>query len=204
MTGSHARLFVLGPSLVMCALACTTTKGSTPDEPRSTPAPAATVGISPVPAPTSLQENALETSDEGPAAPPPVGLAMGAACKRDDAVHCGTRDRISVELQMHNLPPRKKKDVPCEMVLLPHADYAANVAMGCVKDERVYLAGECPMCRMSSRWELTGLVAEMTDAQLVQAQRRLAFAPEPLLRTPDAWRSAIASAASRPAPARKR
>ena len=68
----------------------------------------------------------------------------------------------------------------------------------------MYLTSSCPVCRMYSAWEMTGVVAEMTDAQLLDAQKRVGLAPEPILRTPETWRSALATAAKVAAAKRKR
>ncbi len=83
------------------------------------------------------------------------------------------------------------------------AETAFNKSEGCVKDDRVYLTTNCMECRQFSLWDMTGIVAEMTDRQLLDAQQRVGLPKEPTLRTPDAWRTALAANASK-LPKRKR
>ena len=167
-------LFAIGST------ACTTSKEITPDDPHSARVP--------------------QPGDDRPRAPGAVtapGLALGAACESTDVVHCGTKGRVAVEMEMSSGGPLpRKRAVPCAMQpLSPPND--SDRQTGCVKDDRVYLSGDCRICRQSSQWDLTGAVAEMTDAQLVQAQERVSLAPGLILRTPDAWQSAIAAAAAK-------
>jgi hypothetical protein len=180
----------------LATLACTTTKGVGPDEARTTPAPAPTssIGIAQVAPAPIVQENGIQTTDPPPARPPSGKLAIGDACKPADVQHCGTKGRIAMVVQVNNMPIRKRDDVPCEMQPIPRESFGDH-GSGCVKDDRVYLGSDCMECRIYSRWEMTGLVAEMTEKQLVDAQRRVGLAAEPVLRTPDAWRTALASAA---------
>ena len=98
-------------------------------------------------------------------------------------------------VETRNTPVQKRAGVPCEMQNISGPAYGDR-AVACVRDERVYLTTECLECRSSSSWDLTGVVAEMTERQLLEAQTRAGLAKEPLLRTPDAWRAAIAKAAS--------
>ncbi|MBX3191587.1 MAG: hypothetical protein KF819_31635 [Labilithrix sp.] len=180
--------------VALFALACTTTKGAGPDEPRT--APATTVGIAPV-APTAIvQENAIQTA-EAPPARPPAKPSLGDPCKAGDP-SCGTKGRVAMTVEMKNIPGRKR-EVPCEMQEVPSEGFGEHGA-GCVKDDKIYLASDCIECRMYSRWEMTGVVAEMTDPQLVLAQRRVGLGPEPILRTTEGWRTALASAKGRRRP----
>ena len=176
----HVRLTALvAPLAVLACLACTTSKGITPDEPRPAPVP-----------PPGAQEA------WGPSNAPLQELSIGAACKVEDTVHCGTKGRVSVIIEMRNTP-QKVPAFPCEMQRLAR-EGSADQSTGCVQDDRVYLTGECVECRQYSRWHLTGLVAEMTDAQLLNTQQRIGLPPKPVLHTPEAWRGALAWAAAKP------
>lgn len=169
-----AGLFSLGLSVL--ASGCTTSKAITADEPR------------PEPAPRNLPSAAPEET------PTPSGpLPLGAACKAEDRQHCGTKGRIAVMTVMRNGPPMKR-ETPCALEPLQKE---LDQGKGCVKDDRVYLTRDCLECRMFSSWEMTGVVAEMSDAQLVEAQQRMGLGTEPVLRTPEKWRTAIAAAAAK-------
>lgn len=172
---------LLGISLAsLLASGCTTTKAATADEPRS---PSSRPGM-----------------DPDPRAP---GLALGAACEAKDTLHCGTKGRVAVVFEMRGgPPPPDQSPVACEMVRVQPAMVQPggehDGAQGCVKDERVYLSGMCLQCRSYSEWAMMGTVAEMTDAQLASAQERVGLSRAPLLRTPEHWRSALATAAKGP------
>jgi hypothetical protein len=181
--------FHLSARLVLALLAalvagCTTTK----DEPRTvvTPPTGSSGG--------SGTELALDTDTAQQGATPT--LAFGAPCRPTDTVHCGTKGRVAVMVAMRNGVPSKRKDVPCELLDL-NGETAMDRGQGCVKDDRVYLIADCPMCRQASEWDMTGIVAEMTDGQLLDAQQRVGLAVEPKLRTVESWRTALATKAGK-------
>lgn len=176
----------------LATAACTTSKALPPDEPRTTPSPASTTGA-------GQPELTLQTQTATPGSP----WAFGAPCKADDTVHCGTKGRVAVLVEMRNGAPSKWSGAPCELLNLSQEEFAAEPGHGCVKDEHVYLTASCEMCRQFSEWDMIGLVAEMTDLQLVTAQKRVGLSPAPVLRTTEGWRTAIATAAAK-APKRRR
>ena len=125
---------------------------------------------------------------------------LGAPCKGEGTLHCGTKARVAVRVDMRN-DPRQKRDTPCEMQDMATGTF--HEGEGCVKDDRLYLTTNCMECRQFNLWDMTGIVAEMTDSQLLDAQQRIGLPKEPMLRTPDAWRTALAANASK-LPKRKR
>lgn len=170
--------------------ACTTTKAIAPepDDPRTpnqlpTQTPP-TTPPPPVTAPPVPDDNVKGPQDEA---------RIGQPCKPGDTKTCGTKGRIATGF-VQSTNPTKKLTAPCEM---PVRDPNAPITFGdhtggCVKDDRVYVHGSCMECRMYSEWMWVGLVAEMTDAQLEEAQRRAQVPKEPLLKTTAAWKTALA------------
>jgi hypothetical protein len=189
-----AVLFSLSLGLSLFTSACTTSKAITADEPRTMPAPEP----APAPDPTKVQ---TATPENPPAPLPSKPLALGAACG-SDSPHCGTKGRIAVLVQMNDGRP-KKRDVPCTMQSLQREQFGDQGA-GCVNEDRLYLTSSCVECRLSSTWEMTGVVAEMSDAQLLAAQKRVGLAAEPILRSPASWRTTIAKVAADAEAKRKR
>lgn len=190
MNKTRAHMVILALFSGLSAAACTTSKALPPDEPRATTAPPST-------APVGDPELSLQTETAAPAA-----LAFGAPCKADDVVHCGTKGRVAVMVEMRNGMPSARTGVPCELVNVSQQP-VMDEGRGCVKDDRVYLTAGCTTCRQFSEWDMTGIVAEMTDPQILTAQKKVGLAPEPVLRTTEGWRAAIVSAAAK-APKRKR
>ncbi|HSO33270.1 MAG TPA: hypothetical protein VLT33_12140 [Labilithrix sp.] len=172
---------VLGGSLFVPAC----TARVQPDEPRTTQTPTS-------PSQTAQPELSLDT---GNGQGPPVTL--GATCNaEEDRAHCGTRGRVSVVATMNNGMPARRSDIPCQLVELDPEHFEMTSGRGCVEGDRVYLLASCMMCRIIAEWSMVGIVAEMTDAQLEAAQKRVGIAPEPLLHSSDGWRRAIASTAA--------
>jgi hypothetical protein len=182
-------LVVLGCVSALTAFACTTTsKGIEPEPPRSEPSVPPSASAVPV---TSASPPVPPLS---PVRPVPNEVVLGAPCQADDPIHCGTRSRVAVMIEVHNRPLGAHGNEPCKMDPTGSTALMESTA-ACVQDERVYVTSECTACRTSSTWSMVGIVAEMTDPQLLNAQSRMGLAKEPLLHTPDAWRGAIAHAA---------
>ena len=162
-------------------VACTT------DQPSSSKPPATPVQENvapPVPGEPYLHDN-------------PPELALGMPCKASDVEHCGSRSRVSVTIGMRGAS-LKKGAPPCELKVVT-ALPGAEQASACMKDDRIYVTGYCLACRNYPTWDMTGIVSEMTEAQLSRAQLRATLPEEPLLRTPEAWRTAFAGAAAKAA-----
>lgn len=182
MNERSASAVVLALLTGVSASACS--KALPADEPRAVTAPASATSA-------GQPELTLQTQTT----PAPLGLAFGAPCKAEDAVHCGTKGRVAVMVAMRNGMPSKRTDVPCPMERLGESPFEPIV--GCVQDDRVYLTAGCLECRVFSEWDMTGIVAEMTDSQLVSAQKRIGLTAAPILRTPESWRTAMATSAAR-------
>lgn len=125
-------------------------------------------------------------------APPPT-LPLGTACTADDTARCGKKGLIAMALD----PRRQTAVLPCAPTALTD-DRAIYRVAACVKEDRVYASASCIACRLADAgWSVSGTIPEMTDSQLAAAQKQVGFPAEPLLRTPEAWRSAISSAAKK-------
>jgi hypothetical protein len=117
--------------------------------------------------------------------------AIGRPCEASDERTCGTEGRVAIaEVRSNGV----ERPLPCRAATLP-GGAGHGPSQACVLKERVYLQSTCMACRTYASWELTGLVAEMTDRQLLEAQEAVGFPQQPLLRTPAMWRAAIASVA---------
>jgi hypothetical protein len=176
---SLSRRLSIKSTALICALgACTTEQPSTSK-----------------PAIVPVQDNLAPPAE--PYAKDRPEVSLGAPCKPDDVEHCGTAGRVSVTVFVRT-SPNQRPAAPCEMK--PTARPASgDITSACVKDDRIYLSAACTECRQYAFWDMTGIVAEMTDRQLANAQQRMGFPSEPLLRSADSWKISIAGAAARAA-----
>ena len=84
---------------------------------------------------------------------------------------------------------------PCTPVPISGQDKSGmNQRQACLDGERIFVANNCMVCRLPTEERITGLVSDMTPAQLETAQKLAGFPAKPLLTTPSAWRNAIAGA----------
>lgn len=187
-------------SLLYCG--CTTTKAIAPepDDPRN----ANQVATPPTNPPTPPPPVTAPPLDDNKGPPPPDNKGpmdearIGQPCGPGDTKTCGTKGRVATGFSQ-STNPTKRLTAPCEM---PKTDPNEPITFGdhtrgCVKDDRVYVHGSCMECRMWSEWQWVGLVAEMTDAQLEEAQKRAQLPKEPLLKTTSAWKTALATPPSK-------
>lgn len=172
--------------LLVSAPACTTTKAIAPDpdEPRN-------VAVTPTPTTTAPSPTPLPVLP-GPSFPEEANI--GKACK-DGEPFCGSKGRVAVAMGMRTDPREKPPNAPCVLAPLD-GPTPFEASRGCTKDERVYITSTCIECRTYSEQLMVGLVAEMTDAQLKDAQLRASLPAEPLLRTTASWKSAFGASAA--------
>lgn len=155
------------------------------------------------PRPGTTGEDSIQ-SDEAPPEPhkrlgplpkrePPS--AIGDACYSDVKAQCGKRCRVAVRFNRFSAERALARE--CAPEPLRHDDKGPRggyTTSACVTNGRIYVTSVCLMCRLAdSGWNVTALIEEMTDAQLAWLAEKMGFPKEPLLRTPEAWRAALAS-----------
>jgi hypothetical protein len=103
-------------------------------------------------------------------------------------------DRPSMQVMMGPATGR----APCVLERIQSANVMGPYeASACVESGRIYVLRACVACRLPGVGEsVTGVVEEMTPAQVAAMQAAAGLAPSPALTTERAWRDAIAKAAA--------
>lgn len=182
-------------------VACTTAQKPTiaPDEvavttpPRASAAPAMQQQ-QPEPPPQRVQPRKEQKlpDDQGPPAPPKP--AIGAPCTTGTP-GCGRNGTIAVVVDRRHSRRWHAPNEPCKVEQTRPAVSTINATFACVEDNHLIVSSVCMVCRMADAGEsLEGVVSEMTDEQLLEAQQIAGLPPAPILSTQDAWKKAIARA----------
>ena len=195
--------------VAVLAVACTPSKSA--DDP-STPAATVSVGqVAPRPPQPTIPAAPVDRDPPVPVGALPLGTYtlgknLGEPCDEKSAAHCGTKGRLAfvvkrVEHFYGQQLQGGKPELPCkyEPTTAPNDFRDPEGRSVCEAEGRVYVHTVCRMCRINSATDAVGVLDEMTDTQLRYAQKMAGLPSDPLLRTGNAWRGAVAS---RPLPAK--
>jgi len=177
------------------------------------PVPVAPVAIAPPSAEPAQSASPAETPAAEPAAaesanapvsqqmlPPPTArtgrVALGSPCAPTAGSKgldtCGRKGRVSVELDAATVA--LLRNAACEPTKL--SQRSVYQPMACVSEGVLFAGSLCFACRLvDSGWSAKAIIAELTEEQALELQKRLGLDTARALTGAGAWQSAISAAA---------
>ncbi len=189
--------------LVLALLAlvgCSSTTSSPPptEVPVAPMAPASAAPSVSAPAPTaSVTAPPKERHPAGIETPEdaPPERTLGTPCTAGSP-GCGKNGTLAVVRHLDRMAVRPAPP-SCKLAKVSRSTKDAvgsDATFACVHEGQILVQSVCIMCRLPSRQQLDGVIAEMTPEQLAEAQAFAGFGTTPALTTERAWQDAIAKA----------
>jgi|SRR5688572_12627647 len=168
------------------------------------------------PSPASAENEPVTTTEAPPTEPaPPVDEtapqqatrgsrtskpAIGTPCTAGSASGrsidpCGKTGRVAIEIDEASVQLAHQTECKLERTGRENM-YSASA---CVHGDRLYAEKACIACRLPmSGWSARAVMAELTEAQALEIQKKLLLPTSRVLKTPADWQQAIAAGRTKP------